>query len=377
MQLLSQCAGSGPSGSATHDFQIASAPGSPTVFSNSIANLQIYNTALAPQQVQQLYQEGVFGLPISGSSLAAWYQLNGNANDYSGNGNNGIPINIVYGLLQNYTRDSIMTVPVPTSLAPLPGVLSCTSNSQCASNTAPKLYLGYMPLAMQSGLMQTGYFNGQNSNVQVGSSLAKGSSVTLSLWSEVFGNGNVPPRGIMLSLAGTYLDTCYTGKPLFSVTTSSQVSVQGGACPSTGVWTHYVGTYNGVAGTLYINGAQAGSLLQSGTLQSGAAYVGQYYTGSYNFNGLLSDIQVYNSALSANQVQQLYQEGVFGLPIASGNVIGWWPLNGNANDYSGNGYGGTAAAVAYPYLSGTYNAPGMSSISATANEWQALGLANT
>ncbi len=55
----------------------------------------------------------------------------------------------------------------------------------------------------------------------------------------------------------------------------------------------------------------------------------------------------------------------------------WWPLNGNANDYSGDGFNGTAYGLTYPYFSGTYGTPGMSTITSTANEWQALALANT
>jgi len=29
------------------------------------------------------------------------------------------------------------------------------------------------------------------------------------------------------------------------------------------------------------------------------------------------------------------------------NLVGWWPLNGNPNDYSGNGYNGAANIVTY------------------------------
>jgi hypothetical protein len=58
-------------------------------FSGSIANFQIYNTALSSAQVQTLYQSGIKGSPISGAGLVGWWPLNGNANDYSGNGNNG------------------------------------------------------------------------------------------------------------------------------------------------------------------------------------------------------------------------------------------------------------------------------------------------
>jgi hypothetical protein len=70
-------------------------------FNGSITNVQIYNTALTPQEIQYLYQEGLGGGPIRLGSLVAWYPLNGDAKDYSGNNNHGT----IYGgvtFVQNY-----------------------------------------------------------------------------------------------------------------------------------------------------------------------------------------------------------------------------------------------------------------------------------
>ena len=64
-------------------------------------------------------------------------------------------------------------------------------------------------------------------------------------------------------------------------------------------------------------------------------------------NGLLANIQIYNAALSANEIQALYQEGIGGAPIDILNLTGWWPLNGNANDYSGNMNNGVPNNVVY------------------------------
>jgi hypothetical protein len=38
-------------------------------------------------------------------------------------------------------------------------------------------------------------------------------------------------------------------------------------------------------------------------------------------------------------VQTLYSEGIGGAPLPKpilNNLVAWWPLNGNLNDYSGN-----------------------------------------
>jgi hypothetical protein len=67
--------------------------------------------------------------------------------------------------------------------------------------------------------------------------------------------------------------------------------------------------------------------------------------GNGNFiNGYLANLQIYNATMSMNGMNSLYLRGVGGAPINLNNLVGWWPLNGNANDYSGQGWNGTAAA---------------------------------
>ena len=62
----------------------------------SIANVQIYNTSLSPSGVNTLYAEGIGGTPVDIQNLVGWWPLNGNSNDYSGNGNNGVPTNVIF-----------------------------------------------------------------------------------------------------------------------------------------------------------------------------------------------------------------------------------------------------------------------------------------
>jgi hypothetical protein len=65
-------------------------------FDGSIANLQIYNTSLTNSSIKTLYDEGIGGAPVDLQNLVGWWPLNGNANDYSGNQNNGVPTNVVF-----------------------------------------------------------------------------------------------------------------------------------------------------------------------------------------------------------------------------------------------------------------------------------------
>ena len=72
-----------------------------------------------------------------------------------------------------------------------------------------------------------------------------------------------------------------------------------------------------------------------------------------SFNGLIANVQIYNTSLSANEIQALYQEGIGGAPIDLQHLVAWWPLNGNANDYSGNGNNGQINNV--NFVSNWYN----------------------
>jgi len=74
--------------------------------------------------------------------------------------------------------------------------------------------------------------------------------------------------------------------------------------------------------------------------------LGRNAGGGY-YNGILANVQVYNASLSANQVQALYLEGIGGAPMKLQNLIGWWPLNGNSNDYSGNNNNGVPTNVVF------------------------------
>ncbi len=65
------------------------------------------------------------------------------------------------------------------------------------------------------------------------------------------------------------------------------------------------------------------------------------------FAGMIADLQIYNTSLDYASVNALYREGIGGAPIDLQNLVGWWPLNGNANDYSGNGNNGAPANVVY------------------------------
>ncbi len=65
------------------------------------------------------------------------------------------------------------------------------------------------------------------------------------------------------------------------------------------------------------------------------------------WNGLITNIQMYNTSLSKNQIMAVYREGLGGPPSELSNLVGWWPLNGDVKDYSGNGNNGYTTNTAF------------------------------
>ncbi|MDE1845716.1 MAG: LamG domain-containing protein [Candidatus Micrarchaeota archaeon] len=354
-------------------------------FPGGIANAQVYNKTLGAQQIYQLYQEGLNGLPPSNSGIVGWWPLNGNTNDYSGQGNNGIPTNVIYTLPTNYVRDSILSVTTPTALSPIPGLLNCNSNSQCSNSLLPHAYLGYLPLGLQQSSLQVANFNGllQNSYINVANpnnALNIVGPLSISAWiyptsATGLNNGNIYQQTGCNAQYMLFLESSYVKFRL------NNGGISDLSYPVNGLntWYNIVAVWDGSTRYIYINGTLMTQAAYSGTLQNhpnGVGSIGELATGcpNYDFIGQISNLQVYGGPLSSNQVKQLYRSGIQGLPVSSNALAGWWPLNGNPIDYSGNGGNGTIVNVNFPYFSGAYNAPGLSSITTGANEWQTVGI---
>lgn len=99
---------------------------------------------------------------------------------------------------------------------------------------------------------------------------------------------------------------------LTGLTTNHQVS-SGATTLSTGTWYHLCGVYNSSNSTLklYVNGVEAGSVTASGTATdtNGDFAIGRNGSNAaLYFDGLVDDVAIFNRALSASEVLQLYEE---------------------------------------------------------------------
>ena len=238
----------------------------------------------------------------------------------------------------------------------------------------------------QGGLPQyVAHFNGQSSYVSLSSKPfaypTSGSTsnyqITVSAWFETASNGIIlgqdnavnPPSGAGGWVPAIYLDANGLVRESLFWHGSTTAQVVSGSAYDTGTWHSLVGVYDDGVETVYLDGKSVGSESNGENSYSGSYYyfIGTGYGNSwpsvnepwFYFNGDIADVQVYNASLSANEVQALYLEGIGGAPIDVRNIVGWWPLNGNPNDYSGNDYNGEASSgVSYTssYLNG-YTTP--------------------
>ncbi|MDE1824538.1 MAG: LamG domain-containing protein, partial [Candidatus Micrarchaeota archaeon] len=122
--------------------------------------------------------------------------------------------------------------------------------------------------------------------------------------------------------------------------------------PSANTWYNYVVTYNGVMLTAYVNGKLvAGPTTATVSINPITnLYIGKtspWFSGSGYMYGQIANVQIYNASLDNTTIKKLYQEGIGGAPIILNSLVGWWPLNGNANDYSGNNNQGAATNVTW------------------------------
>ena len=305
-------------------------------FPGYIANLQFYNTSLNATQEAALYSGGMQGGPLLVNSLVSWWPLDGSTGDYGGSNNTGIPTNVSY----KYSGYS------PASLR----------NSFSVSKSS-----AILPVSSYET-----QFNGVSSVISMSTSagMPTGASArtecawvyytnTAATYRPIFDYGTyaVGERN------GFYLDNTTGAKHIDAVGETDDV-LSTGTVPA-GSWQFVCFTYNGATTiTFYIDGKlDSTKTLNSAwnTVIGNPPSIGKGSGEPTYFNGSISNVQIYNTSLSSTQVAKLYREGIDGLPVGNTGLVGWWPLNGNANDYSGNGNNGVPHNVNYSSFSEPYN----------------------
>jgi hypothetical protein len=186
-------------------------------------------------------------------------------------------------------------------------------------------------------------------------------NTTISIWV----NPNSPNGDIVDELGQSSINTGWHDTWIDLVNGNVMIRVWSLGCVNLGTiplnaWSNIVLTltYNGVALNYsgYINGVYKSSGTGSRSTPGGSSLM--YYPlgpgdgtncgdGGAAFVGEMANYQFYNSSLSKQNIYLIYKDGIGGAPINLQNLVGWWPLNGNANDYSGNNNNGQINNVAF------------------------------
>jgi len=260
---------------------------------------------------------------VPSNGLVGWWPFNGNANDESGNGNNG-------------------TLNGPTLTADRFG-------------NANKAYS----------------FDGVNDyiNIPYSNSLNINGSISISCW---FKNTNISStnNGVLvfhgdnqsgkdpftLNYNGN-LNRVSFAKYVNSGTTPADLRQASIIAPNNSNWNHYIVTFDSTIGRVcfYLNNSL---VLDTTFLNTSIFYstnVSSFFTsfgglgplGQFS-NSFLDDIGIWNRALTQQEINNLYNSSAY-VPCASpafpanlaNGLVGYWPFCGDANDESGNGNNGT------------------------------------
>ena len=202
-------------------------------------------------------------------------------------------------------------------------------------------------------------FNGGSSQIEISNTrvLPGGSSNrTVTAWAQInttsspsadyilfYGNFNTE-NGIGIWIGNACGNSNYSVVfDTIGCTTTSATTVQ------SKTWFFVAAEYNGSTKTIYTgyDGKMqiANTVISEDTTSGDPLYISSPVGGL--FQGYISNVQIYNMSLSSSSINALYQEGIGGVPIDPQNLVGWWPLNGNANDYSGNQNDGISTNVIF------------------------------
>jgi hypothetical protein len=249
--------------------------------------------------------------------LVGWWPFNGNANDESGNGNDGTVNQATlsfdrFGISNSsyYLNGQTDFISVPDASSMLPSNISLSCWIKIPSIYTANNDFGRIIRSRFFGYTLT-YVNSLN-------------SIGFEIWTNSANSTSVSTSNIVMN---------------------------------DDVWHHLIGTFDGTEIEFYFDGLSIGSMPAPNSSiyysSDGLVMFGRDgnnpspLTGLYQ--GWIDDIAIYNRALTEQEIQTLYTgqcptvaTNCTSLPSnLQQGLVGYWPFCGNANDESGNGNDGT------------------------------------
>lgn len=150
-------------------------------------------------------------------------------------------------------------------------------------------------------------FNGSSNKITLGS-VTTDAAITVSAWIKTSMSGQQPifsNRG-----DGLYLGTS-GGKFFIYYNTATPPNMFSVKSVNDNSWHMVSWISNGATSTMYIDGVFDSSLPQSRSSSSGTGYIGWDSPNNEFFSGSIDDVRIYNRALSANEISQIYNGAVY------------------------------------------------------------------
>ena len=239
------------------------------------------------------------------------------------------------------------------------------------------------------GRFKEGYkFDGSNDYIDIGNDLSLKNmtdGVTVSAWAKYNAYGGGGQAYSVIAVKGnpwTFLMENPSNKIRFRISAGGvDTAAADSASHELNRWYHFVGTFNGTHIKIYKDGVEVGNTLQTGSLAATdtTAKIGTFTGTSYNFNGTIDEVRIYNRALAPSEIAALYNgTKTFHLTFSSmptegmsnetpaptindeTGLVGYWNLddyaNGNTTDSSG--YRNNGSVIGGNFSSGRWGSNG-------------------
>ena len=169
-------------------------------------------------------------------------------------------------------------------------------------------------------------FNGTNSNIQLGNAsiFMPTGAITVSMWVNSTVVNTYKKMFVTVTAGTSTIDGIYMSfgpNPYYSYTgigtaAGGNIIAISSSILNVNTWYNICGTYNGTTICHYLNGSLGGTASQTGTIKNaGIGRISGYDNNNETWSGYISNINIYNRALSANEVAQNFNalRGRYGL----------------------------------------------------------------
>jgi hypothetical protein len=260
--------------------------------SGKLDDVRIYNRALSANEVKQLYALGSANIAHSNTvtlstGLVGYWPLDGE------------DINWKTYQVQERSGNNVTTF-----------IASYGGLSALSTTTAPVAGKIGQALNLRGGVSSGDALGFLASSVHLSTAATFAAWIKMSAYPSAR-MGIIADRqgstGVGFDLSGSG-DLCGQGK--LEIWEGNSGNTCGIATLALNTWYHVTAVLNGTARTIYVNGVLDSNTSGAWTWPGGTAFIGSgNNSANYFFSGSLDDVRIYNRALSANEVKQLYLTG--------------------------------------------------------------------